>query len=62
VKWFNADKGIGFITPDDGGPDLFVNFKAIETDGFKTLTEGQKVSYVIEQSQRGTAAAQVRAE
>jgi cold shock protein len=45
VKWFNAEKGYGFISNDDGGEDVFVHFSAIQADGYKTLSEGQKVSY-----------------
>ncbi len=48
VKWFNAEKGYGFIANDEGGEDLFVHFSAIQTDGFRTLDEGQKVSFEIE--------------
>ena len=53
VKWFNADKGYGFITPDVAGPDLFVHHSAIEASGFRQLTEGQKVEYTAEQARRG---------
>lgn len=62
VKWFNDEKGFGFITPDSGGAELFVHFKAIESDGFKTLKEGQAVSYASEKGQKGQQAAQVRTE
>lgn len=58
VKWFNADKGYGFITGQDG-QDVFVHFSAIQGDGYKTLDEGQAVSYDIEQSDRGPQAANV---
>ncbi|KJF86952.1 cold-shock protein [Photobacterium phosphoreum] len=59
VKWFNEEKGFGFITQDDGGADVFVHFRAISGDGFKTLTEGQKVSYETEQGPKGLQAANV---
>jgi CspA family cold shock protein len=62
VKWFNDEKGYGFITPAGGGDDLFVHFKAIESDGFKSLKEGQTVSFVAEKGQKGMQAAQVRPE
>ncbi|KAG5943116.1 hypothetical protein E4U59_000651 [Claviceps monticola] len=62
VKWFNDEKGYGFITPADGGADLFVHFRAIEVQGFKALKEGQAVSFVAEQGQKGMQAAQVRPE
>lgn len=57
VKWFNADKGFGFITPDDGSKDVFVHFTAIQSNEFRTLNENQKVEFSIEQGQRGPAAA-----
>ncbi len=53
VKWFNADKGFGFITPDDGSKDVFVHFTAIQSNEFRTLNENQKVEFSIEQGQRG---------
>lgn len=53
VKWFNDGKGYGFITPDDGGADLFAHFSAINMDGFKTLAEGQKVSFEITSGNNG---------
>ncbi|WP_434709252.1 cold-shock protein [Pseudomonas sp. R1-1] len=62
VKWFNDDKGFGFITPKNGGDDLFVHFKAIQSDGFKSLKEGQIVSYVATQGQKGKQAEEVRVE
>ena len=59
VKWFNADKGYGFITQDNGGKDVFVHFRAIQSEGYKTLPEGQKVSFEIEDGQKGLQAANV---
>lgn len=59
VKWFNEEKGFGFISPDNGGADAFVHFRAIASEGFKTLGEGQKVSFDIEQGQKGPQAANV---
>ena len=55
VKWFNDSKGYGFITPDDGGEDLFAHFSAINMSGFKTLKEGQKVSFEVTQGPEGQA-------
>ena len=60
VKWFNDAKGFGFITQDGGGEDLFVHFRSIESSGFKSLQEGQKVSYVAVKGQKGMQAEQVR--
>ena len=59
VKWFNETKGYGFITPESG-PDVFVHFRAIEGHGFKTLTEGQKVSFEVVQGQKGMQAERVQ--
>ena len=59
VKWFNADKGFGFISQDNGGADVFVHFRAIVSDGYKSLAEGQKVSFEVEQGQKGLQAANV---
>jgi CspA family cold shock protein len=60
VKWFNADKGFGFIQQDDGGPDVFVHFSAIQTTGFKELQEGDKVEYDVTQGPKGPQAEQVQ--
>ncbi|MDH5300857.1 MAG: cold-shock protein [Gammaproteobacteria bacterium] len=60
VKWFNEAKGFGFITPKEGGDDVFVHFRAIVGDGFKTLREGQTVSYQVENGPKGPQAAQVQ--
>lgn len=61
VKWFNESKGFGFITPADGSKDVFVHFSAIQSGGFKTLAEGQQVSFDVEQGQKGPAAVNVKA-
>lgn len=60
VKWFNPDKGFGFIEPADGGEDLFVHFSAIEMTGYKSLDEGQKVEFEVTQGQKGPQASNVR--
>ena len=60
VKWFNDEKGYGFITPDDGGRDLFVHYSGIVSDGYKSLAEGAKVSYEEEAGPKGPKAVQVQ--
>jgi cold shock protein len=61
VKWFNATKGFGFITPDDSTPDVFAHFSSIEGSGYRELLEGQRVSYESEQGPKGLQAKSVRA-
>jgi CspA family cold shock protein len=61
VKWFNDSKGFGFIEQDDGGEDVFVHFSAVATEGYKTLREGDAVSYDIEEDAKGKRAANVQA-
>jgi len=61
VKWFNDAKGFGFVTPDDGGEDLFAHFSAIEMNGFKTLKEGQKVAFQVTQGPKGKQATNITA-
>jgi CspA family cold shock protein len=60
VKWFNDSKGFGFITPDDGSEDLFAHFSAINMGGFKTLKEGQKVSFEVSQGPKGKQASNIQ--
>ena len=60
VKWFNAEKGFGFITPDDGGSDVFAHFSAIEADGYRSLEEKQRVSFEVTQGPKGPQASNIR--
>ncbi len=61
VKWFNASKGYGFITPTDGGDDVFAHYSAIEMEGYKTLKEGQQVEFEIQEGPKGPQASHIRA-
>ena len=60
VKWFNDAKGFGFIEPEEGGPDVFAHFSAVEMDGFRTLKQGSKVSYELVQGPKGNLAQNIR--
>jgi CspA family cold shock protein len=60
VKWFNPDKGFGFIAPEDGSSDVFVHYSAIDTGGYRSLDENQKVEYTVQQGPKGPQATQVR--
>ncbi|MGJ9414359.1 cold-shock protein [Aeromicrobium sp. CF4.19] len=59
VKWFNADKGFGFIAPDDGGDDVFAHFSSIQSSGYRSLEENQKVEFDVEQGQKGLQATNI---
>jgi CspA family cold shock protein len=61
VKWFNDEKGFGFIAPNDGGPDVFVHYSSIDASGFRSLSENQQVTYEVTQSPKGPQASGVRA-
>ncbi len=60
VKWFNADKGFGFIAPDDGSKDVFAHFNAIVAEGYRSLEDNQKVEFEVTQGPKGPAAANIR--
>ena len=60
VKWFNNQKGFGFIEPDEGGPDVFAHFSVIDMDGFKTLKEGARVDYEVSEGPKGMMATRIR--
>ena len=60
VKWFNDAKGFGFITPEDGSADVFAHFSAIASEGFRSLAEGQQVSYDVESGPKGPQAANIK--
>ena len=60
VKWFNSEKGYGFISPDGNGPDIFVHFSAVQGDGYRSLEEGQRVEFEVTAGQKGPQAADVR--
>jgi CspA family cold shock protein len=60
VKWFNADKGYGFIAQDGGGPDVFAHYSAISSDGFRSLDENQRVEFDVERGPKGPQAANIR--
>ena len=60
VKWFNASKGYGFITPSDGGDDVFAHYSAIEMEGYKTLKEGQLVEFEVQEGPKGPQASHIR--
>ncbi len=60
IKWFNDAKGFGFVTPDDGSKDVFVHFSSIQGEGFKSLAEGDKIEFDVQESDKGPKAANVR--